>query len=68
MKDQAYPIIFLLVCNNRFMTKIHRLRFNEQKERKRDKNGINTSQNLNLHLVHCYLLCCQSVQVICNMG
>ena len=38
------------------MTKIHRLRFNEQKEGKRDKNGINTSKKLNLHLVHCYLL------------
>ena len=25
------------------MTKIHRLRFNEQKEGKKDKNGINTS-------------------------
>ena len=35
--------------------------FNEQKERKRDKNGINTSKNLNLHSVHCYLLSCQSV-------
>ena len=38
------------------MTKIHRLRFNEQKEGKRDKNGINTSKKLNLHLVHSYLL------------
>ena len=50
------------------MTKIHRLRFNEQKERKRDKNGINTSKKLNLHSAHCYLLSCQLVQVICNMG
>ena len=56
MKDQAYPIILILVCNKRFMTKIHKLRFNEQKEGKRDKNGINTSKKLHLHLVHCYLL------------
>ena len=55
MKDQAYPIILILVCN-KCMTKMHRLRFNEQKEGKRDKNGINTSKKLNLHLVHCYLL------------
>ena len=51
MKDQAYPIILILVCNKLFMTKIHRPRFNEQKARKRDKNGINTSKKLNLHSV-----------------
>ena len=61
MKDQAYPIILILVCNKGFMIQIHRPRFNEQEERKRDKNGINTSKKLNLHSVHCYLLSCQSV-------
>ena len=30
------------------MTKIHRLRFNEKKE-KETKNGINTSKKSNLH-------------------
>ena len=37
-----------------YVNKIHRLRFNEQKERKQDKMVFTHLKELNLHSVNCY--------------